>query len=226
MDVSRDSVGVLVRGFGWICDYFGVARRGRRVAIVDVAGLRHFLETRASHVAQTSLYGYVRTRAGTRYPELFENDAFVESLNIAKWQVWLACLSDLAVYAGGLLLRRTSVPAARIGPVIADAVEQALTAVGTPPDAGTAFPAGVQRVRERLAATEWPAVTDDDDPFSESPDALVKWAPIVDELKQYDTEIVENSVRFRWQEVRRDLRRDLDADAVMAAAAAAGADGE
>ena len=39
-----------------------------------------------------------------------------------------------------------------------------------------------------------------------------------DELKQYDAEIVRGSVRFRWQEVRRDLRRDLDAEAVLASA--------
>ena len=48
--------------------------------------------------------------------------------------------------------------------------------------------------------------------------ALVEWAPIGDELKQYDAEIVRGSVRFRWQEVRRDLRRDLDAEAVLASA--------
>jgi hypothetical protein len=52
----------------------------------------------------------------------------------------------------------------------------------------------------------------------ESPPALVKWAPIIDELKRLDEAIVRNSVRFRWQEVRRDLRRDLDPAAVMASA--------
>jgi hypothetical protein len=207
---------------GGLCDYFGLARRGRHVSVADPAGLRHFLETRASHVAQTALYGYVRTRAGTRFPELFENDTFVESLNIAKWQVWLACLSDLAVYAGGLLANGTPASGARVGEVVAEAVEGALAAAGTPPDAGADFEAGVARVRDRLAQTDWAAVTDDEAPFAESPEALIEWAPIVDDLKQYDTEIVRNSVRFRWQEVRRDLRRDLNAEAVMAAASGRG----
>ena len=49
------------------------------------------------------------------------------------------------------------------------------------------------------------------------PAALVEWAPIVEDIKQLDQHIVRNSVRFRWQEVRRDLRRDLDADAVLSA---------
>jgi hypothetical protein len=199
----------------WLRDYLGIARRGRSLPIVDTDSLRHFLETRASHVAQTSLYGYVRTRAGTRYPELFENDHFIASINIAKWQLWLACLSDLAVYAGGLLQHRTDERPQKVGKVIGASVEAALAAAGTPPDAGEAFGAGVDKLRKRLAATDWAEVTDDQEAFSESPDALVEWAPIVDELKQYDTEIVENSVRFRWQEVRRDLRRDLDARAVV-----------
>lgn len=203
------------RVWRWLREYLGVAQRGRRLPIVDGDGLRHFLETRSSHVAQTSLYGYVRTRAGTRYPELFENDEFIESINIAKWQLWLACLSDLAVYAGGLIQHRTDVSPAAVGVLISSVVEEVLAATGVPPDAGDAFEAGADSVRNRLAGIDWTEVTDDEEPFSESPAALAKWAPIVDELKQYDTEIVRNSVRFRWQEVRRDLRRDLNARAVL-----------
>ena len=203
------------RVWRWLREYLGIARRGRRLPIVDGEGLRHFLETRSSHVAQTSLYGYVRTRAGTRYPELFENDDFIASINIAKWQLWLACLSDLAVYAGGLIQHRTDDSPAEIGSLISSVVDEALAATGTPPDAGEAFEAGAVRVRDRMRAVDWAEVTDDEGPFGESPEALVEWAPIVDELKQYDTEIVRNSVRFRWQEVRRDRRRDLDARAVL-----------
>ena len=204
--------------WGWMRDYLGASRRGRSAPIASAEDLRTFLETRASHVAQTALYGYVRARSGTRYPELFENDVFVESLNIAKWQIWLACLSDLAVYAGGLVLHRTNAPAERVGTLMAAVADAALAAAGTPPDAGDAYADGARRVRARLALTDWVSITDDEAPFRESPDALVEWAPIVDELKQYDAEIVRGSVRFRWQEVRRDLRRDLDAEAVLASA--------
>jgi hypothetical protein len=205
---------VAANAWEWVRDWMGGARRARSVRVTDGAGLRRFLETRASHVAQTSLYGYIRTRAGTRYPELFQNDGFIASLNIAKWQIWLACLSDLAVYAGGLLFLRGALPADKVAALMTSTVDAILTNLGTPPDAGAAFPTAVDRVRARLATTDWTAVTDDEQPYCESPDALVEWAPIVDELKQYDAEIVKNSVRFRWQEVRRDLRRDLDAAAL------------
>ncbi|MPY76392.1 MAG: esterase [Alphaproteobacteria bacterium] len=200
---------------GWMRDYLGASRRGRSVPVATPEDLRRFLETRSSHIAQTALYGYIRARSGTRYPELFQNDEFIKSLNIAKWQIWLACLSDLAVYSGGLIRRRANVPAQRVAELIKATVEQALAALGTPPDAGEAFAEGVRRVQARLASTDWTSIADDDAPFRESPAALVEWAPIADELKQFDAEIVKGSVRFRWHEIRRDLRDNLDAEALL-----------
>lgn len=199
-----------------IRDYIGIGRRRRLEPIVDPEGLRQFLETRASHVAQTALYGYVRTRAGMRYPELFHDDGFVGSLNIAKWQMWLACLSDLAVYAGGLLVRERPEAGARAVALVRQAVAGILAGTGVPADGGPAFAETARAVLARIDGCDWASVPDDGAAFTESPPALVRWAPIVDELKELDEPIVLNSVRFRWQEVRRDLRQVLDAEALLA----------
>ena len=187
----------------------------RREPVADRGALRGFIETRASYVAQTSLYGYLRTRAGMRYPELFTDDPFVVSLNVAKWHVWLACVSDLAVYSGGLLAAGHEGPAEAAGALIRGEVGTLLDGIGVPEDAGPEYPAHAGEVLARLAACDFAAVTDDEGPFSESPGALVTWAPIIDELKQLDQKIVRNSVRFRWQDVRRDLRAMLDVAGVM-----------
>ncbi len=195
--------------------YLGPQRWRRGEPVTDRAALVRFLDTRASYIAQTSLYGYLRTRAGMRYPELFDSDTFVAAINIAKWHVWLACLSDLAVYAGGMLAGRSSAPDAAVAATIRDAVEEILAAHGTPDEADDAFEDHAMRVRARLADVDWSGVTDDERPFSQSPAAVVRWAPIIEELKGLDEGIVMNSVRFRWQEVRRDLRRHLDAEGVM-----------
>jgi hypothetical protein len=198
-----------------LLDYLGAGPGRRTTPITGRKDLQRFLETRSSFVAQTSLYGYLRTRAGMRFPELFTDDAFVTSINIAKWQLWLACLADLSVYAGGLL-SRTQAPPEQIRALVSGVVEAILEATGVPADAGEDFEAGARRLRARIALCDWASVPDDETAFSESPAALVRHAPIVDELKQLDEPIVRNSVRFRWQEVRRDLRRDLDAVAVLA----------
>lgn len=197
-------------------DYVGLGRRRRRLTpILDLADLRYFLETRASHVAQTSLYGYLRTRAGMRYPELFHDDAFVVSINIAKWQMWLACLSDLAVYTGGLIVGRATYAERPVAAAMRKLVDEILADTGVPADAGPDFAASAEAVRERIAQCNWSRVTDDEGAFEESPEALVRWAPIVDELKEFDAPIVINSVRFRWQEVRRDLRETLNVEALL-----------
>ncbi len=195
-------------------------RRWRRAEpIHDIGALRAFLRTRASHVAQMTLYGYLRTRAGTRFPELFENDTFAVSMNIAKWHVWLACLSDLAVHVGGQLRRSGCASAEEVGVLMRRLVDELLQETATPSDAGPEFPAHAQRVRARLALCDWNAPLEDGAAFAESPDAVVYWAPIVDDLKALDAEIVRNSVRYRWHEVRRDLSHNLDPAAVFASAA-------
>ncbi|NQW10612.1 MAG: esterase [Alphaproteobacteria bacterium] len=205
---------------GVVRDYLGLGRRRRAEAVTDPASLRRFIETRASYVAQTSLYGYLRTRAGLRYPELFDDDPFVASVNIAKWQMWLACLSDVSVYAGGMVARASDAPPQAVGQLMRDVVASILADTGVPDNAGPDYKATADRVLERVASCDWAAVADGEAAFTESPPALVRWAPIVDELKEADEPIVVNSVRFRWKEVRDDLRRSLHAEAVLLSAGA------
>jgi hypothetical protein len=190
-----------------------LAPRRRAEPVDSPHALARFIETRASHVAQTALYGYLRTRAGMRFPELFTDDVFVVSINAAKWHVWLACVSDLTVYAGGLLWHRVDQHAG-VAATLRRVLEDVLSGAGVPADADDDFPAHAERVRTRLAGCDLATVDDGEGPFTDSPEALVRHAPIIDELKQLDEGIVRNSVRFRWQEVRRELRRLLDARAV------------
>jgi hypothetical protein len=152
------------------------------------------------------------------YPQLFDDDEFVRSINIAKWHIWLACLSDLSIYTGGLLAQQSQASSSDVGALMEKLVLSIPEVTRTPVGADDEFPAHAARVLARLASCEWSQVTDDEAPFSESPTALIRWAPIVENLKELDEAIVRNSVRFRWQEIRRDLRRHLNAEAVLRSA--------
>jgi hypothetical protein len=212
-----------IAGFLAQCrDYLGVGGTVRREPIETPQALRAFLSSRASFIAQTSLYGYLRTRAGQRYPELFEDDSFVASINVAKWHLWLACLSDLSVHAGRLLVRG-GMPAERTGALMRRLLDEILTETGVPAEADAEFQAHAARVRSRIAMTPWTCDDDDEGCFHESPAALVKWAPVVEHLKRLDEDIVRNSVRFHWQEVRRELGRYLDPGAIAGCDGASGA---
>jgi hypothetical protein len=214
-------------GFSWaalhpgtiwatIRPYLGLGRDAAAEPINTPQALARFVDSRASFVAQTSLYGYLRTRAGMRYPELFDDDAFVGSINIAKWHLWLDCLADLAVHAGGRLARHAPRQVPTIAGLMSGVVDDVIARAGAPAEAGDGFAAHAVRVRDRIRRTDWMSVGPDESAFTQSPDGLVKWAPVMDELKQLDAEVVRNSVRFRWQEVRREFARELDADVLLA----------
>ena len=195
--------------------YFGLGNAARMGPIDTPQALAEFLDTRASFIAQTSLYGYLRTRMGMRYPELFADDAFVEGVNIAKWQIWLDCLSDLSVYAGSRIAQQFPRDVPRVARMMNELVDEIIARTGTPHDAGREFLPHCDRVRQRIAHTGWLAVGEMDAAFTQSPASVVHWAPVMDNLKVLDEEIVLNSVTFRWQEVRRAFSRHLDAGAIV-----------
>lgn len=195
--------------------HLGLRREALEGPIDSAEALGRFLDERASFLAQTSLYGYLQTRAGMRYPELFDDDEFVVSINVAKWQLWLDCLSDLAVYAGSRIAQHRPDETPRIGHAMTVVVDEVLDRTGTPREAGPDFAPHAMRVRDRVARTDWLAVGAGEAAFTESPAGIVRWAPVKDELKVLDEEIVRNSVRFRWQAVRRDFASQMRLQALV-----------
>ena len=206
-------------------EYIGLGSSKKTASLCDTASLGQFINSRASHVAQTTLYGYLRTRSGTRFPELFEHPDMLASINIAKWHVWLACLSDLCVFCGQLL-RQAGGTQQVVHQQMTQVLSQVLEDTGTPEEAGRDFTRAKEKVIQRINTCDWSIQRDDDTVFSESPVALVYWSPIAHELKQRDEEIVLNSIRFRWIEVRRDTRRLLDVTAFTGHTAAEAKDSD
>ena len=47
-----------------------------------------YTQKQAAYVSQTTLYGYVRTRAGTSWPKLFNNETYLISLRTARWHIY------------------------------------------------------------------------------------------------------------------------------------------
>ena len=68
------------------------------------------------------------------------------------------------------------------------------------------------RGHQRAAFANWADVTDGPTAFQNSSEAVVEWAPIADQLKTEDEEIIRNSIHLRWIGVRRDLKQTLVAD--------------
>ena len=195
--------------------YMGLGGQKSNSPIDSPEALAKFINSRASHVAQTSLYGYLKTRAGTRFPALFENPDILTSINIAKWQVWLACVSDLCVFTGLLIHQSNPLKTSEINPLMASVFDRIMKDTEIPSEAGEDIGAATEKARQRINTCDWTQNREDDAIFSQSPEALYYWSPIADELKTRDEAIVRNSVRFRWIEVRRSARQLLDIESLF-----------
>lgn len=174
-----------------------------------------FVETRSKFIAQITLYGYIKTRAGTRYTSLFENDVFIESINIAKWEIYLSCLCDLAIYAAAMT-GRAAANTAEIEALATYIVNTATLGEEIPAQRPQGFGDIRAAFASRARLTQWSEISEGENAFHASPESLVEWAPIADELKTFDVTIVKNSMRYKWKRVRDQLIQLLDADSVLA----------
>jgi hypothetical protein len=66
--------------------------------------IKLFIQQRSAYVTQTTLYGYLKTRIGTRYLSMFEDKVFSESIDIAKWNIYVTALADCTLYVHSYLV--------------------------------------------------------------------------------------------------------------------------
>lgn len=207
----------LSEGIRWIAEALShLSFRHDREPIDSVDRVFEFISTRAALVTQKKLYGYLKERIGLRYPAMFEDDEFARSIDIAKMQVFAASLSDLTVFGTALVSAAAELAGdARRGFALA-CYRAGLDDNADQVPEVRAMANWVADFERRLDGVLWENIAAGANPFVESPKALIRWAPIADEHKEYDREIVENSMRFAWNEIRQDFRERLDAEAVVA----------
>ena len=141
------------------------------------------------------------------------------SINIAKWNIWLASVSDLCIFTGLLIHQSGLVKSTEIDRFMPSILDRILQDTEFPPEASESMQTATENARQRISTCDWTLDYDDDSIFSQSPEALYYWSPIADELKERDELIVRNSVRFRWIEVRRSARKMLNVNLIFQAEA-------
>jgi hypothetical protein len=209
---------------GKIRDYFSAIGKSFLVwrtpsPLTDADALAVFCLQRASYVAQTALYGYLRTRAGLQHFNLFTDKKFTAVLKPARTRLVLVCLDDLVVYAAAILpelsaQRRAALATRLFAHCIAALQDEALLQ--------EELRSAQADFEGRSHLIDWAARAAPDKgitAFRKSAEALIELAPIVDALKKYDDEIVTNSMHFKWHGVRTQLRERLDAHGLLASLA-------
>ena len=60
--------------------------------------LNKFMQQQSAYISQATLFGYLKTRIGSRYVSHFNDEKFLASVNMAKVEIYLAALEDFALY--------------------------------------------------------------------------------------------------------------------------------
>jgi hypothetical protein len=170
----------------------------------------------ATYVSQITLYTYIKARAGTQYPKLFTNEDFLTSLRIARWHIFGAAVADMALFAAAQFHRRDALNAEQSAAFAGGIMDEVLTNYEQQDVPPKVFLDMLAEGHRRAAFANWPDIADGAAAFKASSDAVFYWAPIADELKALDEEIVRNSIHLRWIGVRRDTKALLRHDAILA----------
>ena len=174
--------------------------------ISNLDELEDFIQTKSAWVTQVTLYGYLKTRMGTRYVLHFENDQFMTSVNLAKWNIYATALQDLTFFIFSYLKTNLSFNE------IDKAKEIFLKILDD--EISNKMPLDIiekakKNFGERFQNINWENYHNDL-PFNPSALSLYEWAPIAEDLKVLDRKIVLNSVILKWDIVKKEFRERIN----------------
>jgi len=164
--------------------------------------LENFIQERSAHVTQTTLYGYLKTRIGVKYIAMMEDEVFLKSINIAKWNIYMVALADCAFYVFSYLISEKNLK-------VNDCQEIFLNIIEKEKKNGLSdeiFEKGKANFLSRIEKIDFKKYYLED-PFKKSGEALYYWSPIADELKVLDKKIVLNSISLKWGLVKDEFKK-------------------
>ena len=167
--------------------------------------LEHFIQTKSAWVTQVTLYSYLKTRMGTRYVLHFENDKFMQSVNLAKWNIYAVSLQDLIFFTFSYLKVHCNLEEINKSKDIFFRILDDEIINSMPLDI---IQDAKKNFSERSKSINWDKYYRDL-PFNSSALSLYKWAPIAEELKILDRKIVLNSVILKWDIIKKEFEERI-----------------
>ena len=178
-----------------------------RVKVLEnISDLKKYTQEQSAQVVQTTLYGYLKTRMGVQHVLMFEDKVFLESINIAKWNIYLTAIADLLLFCFSVLVERKNLKETDLvlkyyNEILDEEISNGLSK--------NDYDKYLEEFKQRLRAINWQN-HHLEKPFYQSGEALFKWAPIADELKKFDKKIVLNSIKHKWNLVSSDFYKLVD----------------
>ena len=169
--------------------------------IKNLDELENFIQTKSAWVTQVTLYSYLKTRMGTKYVLHFDNDVFMTSVNLAKWNIYFVALQDLAFFTFSYLKVNFNYQDINQAKEIFYKILDDETSNKMPLEI---IDEAKKTFDERLENINFDTYYSDL-PFNPSALSLYKWAPISEELKTLDRKIVLNSMILKWDIIKKEF---------------------
>jgi hypothetical protein len=166
--------------------------------ITNFDDLRNFISNKSAFVSQFTLYGYLRTRmGGVNFYKSLNDVPFGTSVNIARWNIYLVSVQDLLLFTFSYIYNKQDRSIiTHANPFFKKILEEQLP-FGLEIELKNK---AIQEFDERIKKVNW-HMSYKQRPFEKSCEALYSWAPIADQLKDLDKEIVINSMDVQWQNI-------------------------
>jgi hypothetical protein len=174
--------------------------------IKNLDELENFIQTKSAWVTQVTLYSYLKTRMGTRYVLHFDNDEFMSSVNLAKWNIYSVALQDLTFFTFSYLKVNFNHQNIDLAKEIYLKILDDETSNKMPLDI---IEEAKKSFNERFQNLNW-EIYYKDLPFNPSALSLYKWAPIAEELKSLDRKIVLNSMILKWDIIKQEFEKLIE----------------
>ena len=169
--------------------------------IKNTKDLTEFIQKKSSWVSQVTLYGYLKTRMGTKYVLMFDDEIFLTSINKAKWNIYSIALQDLTFYCLSYLYVFYNYDLTTKANDIYEEFLNDEIKNGMPQEV---ISKGKEKFKERLEKINWKNYYSSW-PFNESALALYEWSPVAQELKNLDRKIVLNSMILKWENIQKEF---------------------
>jgi len=183
---------------------------GRKNRIDEIESLRSFVSSRSSYIAQVSLYGYLKARAGSRYVSLIKDPLFASSMKTARNRIFFACLMDLTLHVLKKIHDRKNHNFQNLDRFARQFFIQTLAKAPNEVFESLEREKVILEFEKYLNRNNWSVTDDSHVSFSASRSALLKWAPVVEEFKIQDEEIVSNSIHFKWLRICQEFEKLAD----------------
>jgi hypothetical protein len=168
--------------------------------IQNLDDLQDYIQRKSAFITQETLFGYLKTRIGINYVKMYDNEDFIKSINIAKWNIYMTAIQDLTFFSFSYLYVKDEFLNNQLAKDVYEKILDQELKNEEYPLPEDIYTKAKNQFEERFNTLSWTSFYKDN-PFKTSSEALFFWAPVAPELKNLDKQIVINSMQLKWDNV-------------------------